>query len=119
MDQNQELINVLVGAVIPLIVAFVTARSAPPMVKSLTLVFLATLGSVITTVTAQADWTWAAFGTALALQYVSAVAAHFGVLKPAAVTGSNGAIQVAVPGGLGSADPGFDEYDAPQPPMHP
>jgi hypothetical protein len=38
-----------------------------------------------------------------ALTFIASVGTHYGLLKPTGVTGTNGAIQVRVPGGIGGS----------------
>lgn len=99
-------LSVAVSVVLPILVALITARVADGTVKALVLLVLATLSGLGTAVldaqaTGQAvDLSQLAFD-ALA-SFVLAVAWHFGLLKPANVTGSTGVVQVKVPGGVGS-----------------
>lgn len=100
-----QVISALVGTVLPIAVALVTSRVASPGLKAVTLLVLAAITSFLS------EWL-TALNTALAfdasqagfgvlLTFVAAVAAHFGLWKPAAVTGSDGAVARALPAGVG------------------
>lgn len=99
-NQGQLLLNVLVGIVLPMLVAVVTHRLAAGWLKSLVLLALSILGGLLTTV-AVASFRWQDFLTNFLLQFGAGVLAHYGVLKPAGITGSNGAIQKLLPAGAG------------------
>lgn len=99
-----------VGTVLPIIVAIVTARVADGAVKALVLLVLAAIsGYLISWLDALNDGVAFNFSQAsftAVLGFIVAVASHFGIWKPTAVTGSGGVIQSRIPGGLGgSADP--------------
>src|SRR5688500_13670649 len=87
-------LNAGVNVLLPIVVALVTARAAAGTVKALALLLLsATSGYLISWLDAvnggaAFDFSQASFTAALG--FVVAVAAHFGVWKPTAVTGSDG-----------------------------
>jgi len=95
-------LNLVLSVVIPGLVALVTKRVAPSWVKSVMLILLVAIASVIQTIV-QAGGEFDVKTTLLnfVITFVMAVAAHFGFLKPTMVTGSEGVIQKAVPGGVG------------------
>lgn len=98
-------INVAVNTLLPIVVALITARIADGAVKALVLLALSAVSGFLTSALAAVElgvpfaWDQAAF--TVLLGYVVAVASHFGLWKPAAVTGSGGAVQARVPGGIG------------------
>jgi hypothetical protein len=100
-------LNVLINVLLPIVVAVVTSRTADGAAKALTLLVLSAIAGLGTSALAamnagQAfDWSQAGFTTLVG--FVIAVASHFGVWKPAALTGSAGVIQLRMPGGLGGA----------------
>lgn len=106
-------LNAGINVVLPILVAILSSRLATGALKSVLLLALsAVTGYLISWLAAidnavPFDFSQASF-TAL-LGFVVAVAAHFGFWKPAGVTGSDGAIQAAIPRGLG--DPGRHELD--------
>lgn len=101
-NQGQLLLNVLIGVVLPVLVALVTHRVAAEWLKATLLLALSVLGGLLATITV-ADFHWKDFVTAFVIQFVSAVASHFGALKPLGITGSTGAIQTSLPQGIGGS----------------
>lgn len=105
VSQNQFLVNCLVGVVLPMLVALVTNKVAGANVKAAILLVLGVIGAALSQTTVD-GFQWKAFGVTLVTQLLTAIASHYGLLKPLGVTGSTGAIQNAVPGGLrGGSDP--------------
>lgn len=100
-----EWLTFLINTALPIVVALVTSRFADGAVKALVLLFLSAVTGVLVGVLAAVnagapvDWSHVLF-TAL-VGYLVAVVAHFGLWKPAAVTGSAGVVQLKVPSGMG------------------
>jgi len=100
-------LNAGVNVVLPILVALVTARVAGGTVKALVLLVLSGIsGFLISWLDAlnggvPFDMSQAAFTTVLG--FMVAVASHFGLWKPTGVTGSEGAVQASIPGGLGGS----------------
>lgn len=98
-------LNAGVNVLLPIVVAIVAARAADGAVKAMLLLLLSAVsGYLISWLDAvnggvAFDFSQASFTAVLG--FVVAIAAHFGVWKPAAVTGSTGFVQSALPGGLG------------------
>lgn len=96
--------NLLVTVALPALVALATKRFAPGNLKALVLLGLSVVGGLLNQIIAQGGsfevgkTLWYVVGT-----FVVAVAAHYGLLAPLAVTGANGAVAKNVPGGLGPA----------------
>lgn len=92
-----------VAPLLPIVVALVTKATAPAALKAGILVVLSVVSALVTQ--AIADGTDVkvdrGFLARLVVTLAVAVAAHFGVLKPAGITGSEGKVATAVPGGLG------------------
>ncbi|TFV90377.1 hypothetical protein [Blastococcus sp. CT_GayMR16] len=111
-----QLLTFAVSAVLPALVALITKRMAAPALKAVTLLFLAALTGLLSELLdALVTALPFDFGTAAAnwlMAFIVAVAAHYGLLKPLKMTGSQGAIATAVPGGLGADDPGRHSVDA-------
>jgi ABC-type nitrate/sulfonate/bicarbonate transport system substrate-binding protein len=96
-------LNVVIGVVLPAIVALVTKRFADSAVKALLLLFLASVSGVLTQIVSNGgDFDVAPAAMAVLTAFGAAVLAHYGFLKPAGVTGTDGVIARAVPGGVGS-----------------
>lgn len=108
------IISAIVGAVLPALVALVTNRFASSQFKSLTLLGLTAVSSVLTPLVGSATVNWRTVLTTFAVQFGSAVLAYYGALKPLNIAGTDGLIQTKVEGGLGSGVTelkGFDEFD--------
>lgn len=99
------LLNLLVGAVLPALVALVTARAATGWYKTVTLVALSVLTASLTELTVAVGVGSAVdlgqMGVNFVVALVTALCSHYLALKPLGVTGSAGSIQVRVPSGLG------------------
>lgn len=97
----------VINFVLPAIVAFVTARNATPGVKAVVLAVLSILTGVIVSyvhaLNAGLPFDWQNTLLTIVSGYVVAIVTHTGFLKPLAVTGSDGKIQLALPGGLGDS----------------
>ena len=90
-----QLISLLVGTVLPVVVAIITNRVADGATKALALLALSALTSFLTEWLVALngaepfDFSQAAFG--VLTTFIVAVATHFGFWKPAHVTGAEGA----------------------------
>jgi hypothetical protein len=95
-----------INAVLPALVALVTAREAHPGVKAVMLLFLSSLTAFLTTWQHALDTgtpiNWAQAGVTALVGFAVGVLAHFGLLGPIALTGAGGVIQKALPRGIGS-----------------
>jgi len=108
------LLNVLLAFVLPAAVAVITKRHADDAFKSLVLAGLSLLAvGIQTAIDLGGDFDVKGFLWTSFVQFVYAVAAHYGLLKPTRVTGQNGAIALAVPGGVGPVSREADVVDAP------
>lgn len=101
MTSNLDLINLLIGFVIPMLVALLAHVRAASWVKAGLSITLAVLGSVLAT-SVTSGLHWKAFVVAFAIQEVVAIAAHAGILKPAQITGATGLIQRLFSHGIGA-----------------
>lgn len=105
-----QLLTLLVSVVLPAVVALITQRMASSGLKATVLALLAAVtGLSSELLNALVHDKPFDLGTALIAwltSFVIAVAVHYGLLKPAGLTGSQGAIAKSVPGGLGSEQPG-------------
>ena len=95
-------LNLLVSMFLPIVVALVTKRFATGNVKALVLLFLSIITGWLTSLQATGGtFEIESAITSIIVSFIAAAASHFGLLAPAGVTGKNGAVQVAVPGGVG------------------
>lgn len=100
------LLNIVVSVLLPMVVALVSKQAAHPGLKAILLLAVNAVYGFLSG--------WAAVGsghpfdlktaamTAL-VGFAWSVLAHYGVLKPLGVTGSAGAIQINIPGGIGGS----------------
>ena len=99
-------LNLGVNTLLPIVVAVVTARVAHPGVKAVTLLVLSAISgfgvSWLDTVNAGAPFDASQAGFTAVTGFIIAVASHFGLWKPAAVTGSQGRVASALPRGIGA-----------------
>jgi hypothetical protein len=116
-------LNLLINLFLPALTAWVTARNASAQLKAVVLLILSALsGFLVSWLDALNnalifDWSQAGF-TALT-GFLFAVAVHFGLLKPIGLTGSDGHIQLRLPGGLGDSSapaPKPGRHEAPEAP---
>lgn len=95
--------TLLLGAVLPAVVALVTKQLASGSVKALTLLALSIIAGALTQVQQNGGHfeLWATVGNIL-LTFTTGVIAHFGLLEPTRITGKQGVIQQSIPGGIGT-----------------
>lgn len=91
-------IALLVGVVLPSIVALVTKQLASSRFKSLTLLGLSAASTVLVPLVGQETVDLASLGSSFLTTFGVAVLAYYGIYKP---TGTTDRIQTAIPGGLG------------------
>lgn len=118
MTQTLLLLNVAVGTVLPALVGFVTHRHAPAQVKSLLLLALSAVSAVLTASIQQGSFHYKAVLVSFATTFFAGVGAHFGLLKPAGVTGESGAVS-GVGLSIGQPAPATAVVDTPVPPATP
>lgn len=98
-------LTLVLGTGLPMLVAFITAQEANAGLKAVALAVLSAAGGVLQElvsvggVLGAVDWN-ASLANAVTV-FLVAVGAHYGLLKPVGVTGSDGAIQSNVSKGLG------------------
>lgn len=100
--ENTATVNVIVGAVLPAIVALVTAKVASPRIKAFVLLIAASISSVLVTALADGEFSWTEALGQFVVVWPTAVLTHYGFLKPVGVTGSEGIIQSKIPTGIGN-----------------
>jgi hypothetical protein len=100
---DPTLLTVVVAVVLPALVALITKRIADSWYKAVVLVLLSVLGGWLTELQANGGtfYLWPTVVNIL-ITFGTAVVAHFGLLQPMHVTGSDGVIQLNVPGGIGT-----------------
>ncbi len=90
-----QLISSVVGILLPILVAVVTSRVASGGAKAVTLLVLAAVSSFLSewlvALNGGGSFDFAQAGYGVLMTFVVAVATHFGLWKPADLTGSNGA----------------------------
>lgn len=102
----QLLVFVVVGLLLPLVVDLVTKRLASGALKSTVLLALSLVTGLLTEYLSALnsmqpfDWATALYGAATA--FVLGVVSFFGLTSSLGISGKDGAIQRAVPGGIGS-----------------
>jgi hypothetical protein len=99
--QSVNVLAVLVGIVLPALVALVTKQLATSRLKSLTLIGLSAIAAVLTPLVGSDVVDLQAVFSSFAVIFGTGVLSYYGVLKPTGVTDS---IQSAIPGGLGPVD---------------
>ena len=96
----------LIAVVLPAVVALVTKRWASGTLKAVVLIVLSLVNGWLTSLQATGGtFEVKAAVVGFFVSFVTAVAAHYGLLNTnaLALTGRDGAIARAVPGGIGSA----------------
>jgi hypothetical protein len=87
-----QLISLVVGTLLPILVALVTDRAASGGAKAITLLALSAVTSFLSAwlvalnTAADFDWSQAAFG--VLVTFIVAVASHFGFWKPVGASGA-------------------------------
>lgn len=106
----EQWLMLLVSGVLPALVALVTKRMASSGLKAVVLLFLSALLGFATemynAVVHAAEFNFGRVAAQWLLSFLVAVAAHYGLLKPTGLTGSQGVIARGVPGGVGQDDVG-------------
>jgi hypothetical protein len=95
--------DLLVGTLLPAIVALVRDRYGSSRLGALLLVGLTALAAVLGEIGSTFDAGDAA--QRFVILFVIAVVTHYGLLQPAGITGRKGVITTAVPGGIGGGTP--------------
>lgn len=96
-------LNFLLGIGLPALVALVSNRFATHRFKALMLAALTGVTVVVQTLIENGvDFSdWQTLITRFFMTFITAVTAHYGLLKPTGVTGVDGAIPKSVPSGAG------------------
>jgi hypothetical protein len=103
------LLTLVVGSALPSLTALVTNRFATSTMKTAILAALSLLTAAgEQAVTDGGDFDVAHFLAVALVQFILAVAVHYQVTKPAGLTGGNGAIARAIPGGIGAPTKPFE-----------
>ena len=100
INVDTALWGLVIGTALPILVALVTAQLAPKPLKTVVLMFLATIITVGQELLAAGSFEVKEALLKFALLFLTSVGLHFGLLKPIGVTGQNGIVQQATPGGL-------------------
>lgn len=104
-SETLQVLSLILSFGIPIVVGLITNRLANGALKSLTLFALAAIVAVLAEIVDKGSFeTFNAF-MLFAQNFLVAVTAHYGFLKPSGITGTNGKVQTAVPGGLNLGAP--------------
>ena len=96
----------VIATVLPALVALITKKCRSSAFKGVLLAAVSAVAGVATSVqVAGGELEWKTALTSAIITFVTATATHYGLLKPTGVTGTDGAIATAVPGGLGQEVP--------------
>lgn len=105
-DVTGLIVLLIVAVLIPLLVDLVAKRFANPSLKAWLLVILSLLnGLVVSFITAHnagVDFDWKGALLAFFVSIITSATSLFAVLRPVGISGANGAIERALPGGVGS-----------------
>ncbi len=118
LDLDITWLALVATVLLPMLTAVITARLAHPGLKAGVLALLALVttfvNELLTTGGIGSFDTSSWLATALGV-FLAAVGLHYGLLKPTQVTGSQGVIQAAIEGGVGSdrSVPGNQPYSMP------
>jgi hypothetical protein len=108
--QVLALVNMIVSFIIPLVLQLVTNSQAPEAFKAVfALLVAAVVGALTPFLTGVQTWPpsdWAAIFLSAGSVFLTSILAHYGLWKPVGITGSNGSIANAVPGGVGGTSGG-------------
>lgn len=96
--------TLLVGTVLPAIVALVRQRYSASKWGAILLLALTAVTAVVAEIP-DGTFEWGDVGKRFVMLFVAAVVAHFGFLRGLGVTGHDGVIARTVPGGIGTALP--------------
>jgi hypothetical protein len=95
-----------IATVLPALVALVTKKLASSGLKAIVLAVLSAVSGILTSVAANGgDFDWKKALTSFIVSFVTASATHYGLLKPVGISGTNGVVANAVPGGIGTEVP--------------
>lgn len=97
---DQALWGLVIGTILPMIVALITNQMASGTFKSLTLLFLSAAVAVGQEVVEAGALDVKQTILKLALLFLVSVGIHYGLLRPSGVTGQNGYIQENLTGGI-------------------
>jgi hypothetical protein len=93
--------NLVIGTVLPLIVALVTAKVASQRVKAVVLLTLSLVSAGIVEALSDGSFAWSEVFAQFIVVWPTAILTHYGFLKPVGISGTEGVIQNTVPGGIG------------------
>lgn len=97
------LVNAVAGLLLPLLVQLVIKAHTTERVKVLVnLVLTAITATLAPLAVGDGHLDWKAIALSFAQIFGTTIIAHYGLLKPLGVTGSDGLIATAVPGGVGA-----------------
>jgi hypothetical protein len=86
---TQELVAAAIGLVAPILVGLITRASTSPGIKAMILAAIAAavgIGTGFLNTPPETVWVWQSAAVGAVLAWVTAVATHYGFLKPTGVT---------------------------------
>ena len=99
---DPTVLQLVVGALLPMLVALVAKQNAHAAVKAILLLFLSVLGGWLTELQAQGgSFVLGPTVVSILVVFATAVLSHFGLLKPINLSGSQSVIAKNIPGGIG------------------
>lgn len=110
---NIIVINTIVGVLLPLLVQVAAKHSAPAWLKTIINLFVSAATGVLVPLLSADTIDWKLVIISIFQVFVLSVASHYGLFKPAKVTGSGGVIAKALPGGIGPKAPAPDDSQKP------
>lgn len=101
MNLNIIVINAIIGVLLPWLVQLAVKWNAPASVKTLVNLFCSAVAGVLSPLLSADTIEWKIVLLSIIQVFVLSIATHYGLYKPAGVTGSAGAISNVVPIGIG------------------
>lgn len=91
----------VVSVLLPMVTALITKRWAHNYIAPIILLLLSVVSGWLTSLYAtNGTFDLKTAGISVFMSFVTAVGFHFGLLKPVGITGTDGAILKAIPGGI-------------------
>lgn len=99
---NLLLVNGVVGVIVPALVALIVRVNAPSWFKAVANLGLTAVAGVLTPlIVTGGTFDWRAVDISILEVFAASITAHYGLLKPTGITGTDGVIAQSVSGGLG------------------
>lgn len=93
----------LVATLLPVLVGLVRSRYGSSRLGAMLLLFFSVVSGWLTSLySTGGDFEPKTAFVSIVMSFITATGAHYGFLKPSGITGRDGAVERAVPGGVGS-----------------